>query len=52
MFKDKAERDLQAEGQKVQNEGKGGLAYKCLPYIDQTKVGCYHTHYVTREHRH
>lgn len=39
MFKDKAERDLRAEGQKVQDGGQGGLAYKTMPYIDQTKVG-------------
>lgn len=38
MFKDKAEKDLQAEGEKVEAEGKGGLVYKALPYIDQTKV--------------
>lgn len=38
MFKDKADRDLRAEGQKADSGASAGIAYKCLPYIDQTKV--------------
>lgn len=40
MFsKDKVVQDLYEEGQKVEKgNAEGGLAYKCLPYIDQTKV--------------
>jgi glycerol-3-phosphate O-acyltransferase/dihydroxyacetone phosphate acyltransferase len=39
MFsKEKAVEDLKAAKKKIQ-DGQPGVAYKCLPYIDQTQVG-------------